>query len=552
MANFGANALYDWGNGIVQVPLADAFNLHFATMGSINGLNYEYAIASLQALGWALLKLDLAMPDQLENSYYGMDGITCLEIFQAISQSHNAGFRHTVVLGGGTRLAACHNIIRQAFDWALSNVGALRIIRPGGLYQLPALQGGGNPPYVRIAYPFLADNNTGLLWGVAEIVALTGCIHDAASRGPQGRWAQAFSTIVDGLDTPPLQDQPVRVARSIVFSGVPCFLRAYPESVAQRYATLQQRLYYVGGTLTQRREAFATALPLFLQRLNTLRSFLVPSMDVSQSVEAYRLMVTQIHASLQPPQESTWFTFEVADTLNTKLADYPQVILDAQAVAPPRDAAWRSQEAVTEHLRRETMVSNAPTSMGQIPVGSTGAVAVSRALKQQLCVSLINMPFFGPAQADVVQLHANNPQNDLPIFQRVVITRNAFLFQVMIGKVRGVSDAAPLFGILEGLQPVFPRFVTYMVVMDKSPSLTAGARRPHTLSYDFPEIMLSAILSNERAKFVENDWLGLAAGIKSAREHLPIIQLARGSNIFESAENLPLLRYLQHFLDVFG
>ena len=121
----------------------------------------------------------------------------------------------------------------------------------------------------------------------------------------------------------------------------------------------------------------------------------------------------------------------------------------------------------------------------------------------------------------------------------------------MIGKVRGVSDAAPMFSILEGLQPGFPRFVTHMVVMDKAPLLTAGARKPHTLSFDFSPTTLATILSNDREKFLAVDWLRLAADIKSAREHLPPIQLNRGTNIFESAENIPLLRHLQHFLDVF-
>ena len=67
MANFGLNAQYDHVNQIIPLPLADPFNQHFGVMGSINGPNYEYAIGSLSALGWALLKLDLAMPDQLEN-----------------------------------------------------------------------------------------------------------------------------------------------------------------------------------------------------------------------------------------------------------------------------------------------------------------------------------------------------------------------------------------------------------------------------------------------------------------------------------------------------
>ena len=552
MANFGANAQYDWQNGIVSLTLQDPFNQHFGLLGTINGQNHEFGIDKIQCLGWAFLKLDLAIPDQLETYCHGTHGINCDEAFTAIGVAFTNGFRHAVVLAGGTRMAVFHDILRRAFDWARYHVGTLHIIRPGGLYQLPALQGGGNPVRLRMAYPLLAEQESGWLWAVAELIALGGVLHDNPSRATGARFSRLFDTVVDALDTPPLSDQPARVARSLLLSGVPSFLRAYPEGMAQRYPAVQLRLYYIGGTLTQRREAFATLLQLLLKRLNTLRAFLVPALDVSQQVEAYRQMVEHVHDSQQAPLENTWFTYEVAEVLNRKLDDFPQVVVDAQAATPPHDAAWRSQQAITEHLRRAAMVSNAPASGGsQVAVGSNQAVAASRALKQQLCSSLMTMPFFGPAQADVVRLHAANPQNELPIFQRVMATRNVLLLQVMIGKVRGVADAAPLFSILEGLQPAFTRYVTHVVVMDKAPAATVGARPPHTLSFDFPEATLVRILSNERSKFVEIDWLELAASIKSAREHIPKLELARGSNLFESAENIPLLRYLQHFADVF-
>ena len=550
--NFGVNAQYDWQNNVISLPLQDAFNQSFGVLGTINGPNHEYGIDKVQGLAFALARLDVAMPDQLENHFVGMHGLTCAEAFSIITQSVNAGFQHSVVLGVGTRTAAFHNLLREAFAWAQNNIDHLRIIRPGSVYQLPALQGGGNPVRCRMAYPLLSDDTNGLLWAVAELIGLCGIIHDSASRGPASRFGLMFDTIVDALDTPPIADQPVRVARAIVLSGVPCFLRFYPEGMAQRYPAIQLRLFYLGGTFVQRREAFATSLPLLLKHLTTLRSFLVPAIDISQQVEAYRQMVEHIHHASQPPQENTWFTFEVAEALDQKLEDFPQVIVDAQAAAPPHGAAWRSQRAIAEHVRREAIVNNASAAGGVPLAGSTTAVAVSRALKQQLCNTLMTMPFFGPAQADMVRLHAGNPQNDLPIFQRAVATRNVFVLQVMIGKVRGVADAAPLFSILEGLQPSFSRYVTHVVVMDKAPSLTAGARQPHTLSYNFSDADLTAILSNERAKFVDGmDWLKLAADIKSAREHIPPVELLRGSNIFESAENIPLLRYLQHFLDVF-
>ena len=148
--NFAPNAQYDWQNDIIQVLSTDAFVQHFGLMGVANGPNHEFPIIHVMAVGGALVKLDVNMPDQLEQHFYGMHGITCAEIFQAISQAYNAGFRHTIALGGGTRAAACHGIIRQAFEWALNNVGAVRIIRPGGFYQLPPLAGGGNPPRVRM------------------------------------------------------------------------------------------------------------------------------------------------------------------------------------------------------------------------------------------------------------------------------------------------------------------------------------------------------------------------------------------------------------------
>ena len=48
MANFGANAQYDWQNGIVRLPLPDPFNQHYGLLGTINGANHEFGIDKMQ------------------------------------------------------------------------------------------------------------------------------------------------------------------------------------------------------------------------------------------------------------------------------------------------------------------------------------------------------------------------------------------------------------------------------------------------------------------------------------------------------------------------
>ena len=118
MANFGIGAQYDWQNAIVALPIADLFNPQFNVVSTLQGALLQYPISFIQALGVALLRLDVNLPDQLDNQAYGMVSITVDECFQAIATAVNSGFTHGVVLGGGTRMAATHHIIRKAMLWA--------------------------------------------------------------------------------------------------------------------------------------------------------------------------------------------------------------------------------------------------------------------------------------------------------------------------------------------------------------------------------------------------------------------------------------------------
>ena len=88
MANLGSNAQYDWVNGQVDLPVADAFNSQSSLVTFIlNGQVLQYTISFIQSLGVALLRQDVNLPDRLDNHCYGVVGIPGDEAFQAICQS---------------------------------------------------------------------------------------------------------------------------------------------------------------------------------------------------------------------------------------------------------------------------------------------------------------------------------------------------------------------------------------------------------------------------------------------------------------------------------
>ena len=80
----------------------------------------------------------------------------------------------------------------------------------------------------------------------------------------------------------------------------------------------------------------------------------------------------------------------------------------------------------------------------------------------------------------VGQLYAANPANDLPLVNAALNTRNMAIYQVITGKVKGLSDLHATWRILETTASKFINFVSYCVCM-----LPTGARPPYTLAYHF-------------------------------------------------------------------
>ena len=165
--------------------------------------------------------------------------------------------------------------------------------------------------------------------------------------------------------------------------------------------------------------------------------------------------------------------------------------------------------------------------------------------------NLLPMPFFGPADAQIMMLHAAAPTNDFPLLKAAVDTRNVVFMQVAVGRLSGVADVAPSLRIIEGAAQAFPKFVDHYTVMDKAPLPTAGTRQPHTLSYN-QESFTKLFMSNNRERFLKLDFLGVSNEIRCSREQTLKQTLKATDILFEEAENLHVLEYFTHYLEPYG
>lgn len=548
---FQAAALvYDHATGNIDVPVAHNFNQYFGIMSINNaaaGIR-EYKIQQMQMLAFSLCRRNPANNAELDQLFYGQHGITEMSIFQIIAQSVNAGFAHGVVATGNT-LADGFSIIRAAQCWAQQNTGVLHALTAASFYQLPALQG-ALPTRVKISYSFLEEPGTFGLRPVAELIGLAGYVHDAASRNQASRLSICFDTVVTHLATPPVSTQPQAVSRAIVHSGLPPTLAAYPTSLGEQYSHLLLRLHYLAGTQAEQRASFSAYSSLLLRSSAILRDFLQPAASEEQLTSAYSLMVSRIYTSQQPPPVAARFHLETASTLAQQLSLMPEIVLAANSTVPIGDAAYRSQAAATEFDRRRGAVAN--TGAGGGTGGGVGAsnVQASRSLMQQVVQQLLAMPFFGPAEADILRLYQANPANEFPIIKRALETKNALIYQVVTGRLHGVGTASQGMVVVEGVAGSFAKYVDHTTVMDKPPAPTAGARPKNTMAYN-NEAFTKVFLSNNREKFLALDFLRTSIIIKSQRDQIPEQSVDMNGGLFCSAENIPLLRYFSHYLDAF-
>ena len=112
-APFGQNVQLDVVAGTITLANVDEFAVHYQVMGTINGGATVFNIVYIQGVAWALCKTDITLPDELENHFYAVHGMTIVELFLIVQQAHNAGFRHGMVLGGNSRAAVCYEIVRN-------------------------------------------------------------------------------------------------------------------------------------------------------------------------------------------------------------------------------------------------------------------------------------------------------------------------------------------------------------------------------------------------------------------------------------------------------
>ena len=540
------------GEGTVDTPIGHPMNttsisrlaIHNAAQGTM-----DYPMVTLTGLCLALSRRNPNVQGELDALHYGVEGVDLPAIFGAITVAVNAGF--TVTTPAGNPLDVGFEVIRKAMEWAQTHLNALRPLMAADFYVLPPMAGGGNPPRFRISYSLLVEPSTCLMRAAVEVVCLGGFVHTIVSRNAASRYASFYDMVIDQLSTPPIAHQPAAFARVFTHSGLPPQLSVYPTAMGEWYSHCLLRFHYVGGTHADRRAAFLIYAPLMLQRLPVLRSFLEPSTGADMVADAYSLLATRIHRSTGPPPDQTLFLFRTAVDLSSLLSDMPGIPQQANTAVPIQDASERAQAAVTEWDRRRLVVTNSAGGGGiSLPGSMVTNVAASRTGRQQLTSVLMPMPFFGPAEADLLRLAGAAPTNEFPCLKRGLETKNVIFTQVAVGRIRGVSDVSPGLAVLESCSGAFAKYVDHTTVMNKAPAANPGARPPHTMAYNQEEFTRVFLLNN-REKFMALDFLSISNRIKSAREQIMEQPTSKGANLFASAEDVSLLKYFAHYLDAF-
>lgn len=540
------------GDGTVDTPVGHPINATtFSRMAVNNGAlgTMDYPLITLTGLGYALSRRNPNVVGELDALHYGIEGLDLPAIFGAITTAANAGFAATTP--AGDPLEVGFGVIREAMEWAQSNLGALRPLTAADFYVLPALGGGGNPPRFRISYSLLVEPSTCLMRAAVEVVCLGGFVHTVASRNNASRYAQFYDLVIDELSNPPIANQAAAFSRVFTHSGLPPQLAVYPVALGERYSHPLLRFHYVGGSHAERRAAFLLYVPLLLPMLPTLRSFLAPSTGPDMVADAYALLITRIHRSVQNPPDQTIYLYRTAVDLSSLLEEMPEIPQRANAAVPVQNASERAQAAVTEWDRRRQVVSNsAGGGATSLPGSTVTNISASRTGRQQLTSVLLPMAFFGPAEADLLRLAGAAPTNEFPCLKRGMQTKNVVFVQVATGRLRGISDVSPGLAVLESCSGAFLKYVDHTTVMNKAPAINPGARPPHTMAYNQEEFT-HVFLLNNREKFVALNFLSLSAKIKSAREQILEQSVSTSSKLFASAENVALLKYFSHYLDAF-
>ena len=548
--NFNAVGVIVNGNDNVEFGPGHSFSIHLGILGSTNaGGNREFSMMIVQAMAMALSRENPNNPAELDGITYAGHHLEVQSCLSAMESAFNAGFQHGV-LATGQVLQDSFAVIRKALLWAEANSSLLRPLMAADFTAMPPLVGGGNPPRIRMSYSLLVDPAKHLYRAVTDLLCLGGYLHSAASRNATSRYCTFWDQLVDSLSTPAVANQPEAVALLMRQHGVPVQLAAYPVAVGERYPHILLRINYVGGSFPQRRAAFATYVPLLIDLLPVLGSFLQPAASEAQCIDAFATMARAIHQGPAAPSDQVLFQYGTCLALTGTLAQLPDIPVQADAMNPVGDADWRAQAAVAEFQRRKAATSGSSSGAGPTAAGSGGQVTqASMQQRRQLINTLLTMPFFGATEARLLNVVSQQPSNEFPRINIGLGTRNVIFYQILTGKLKGLSELSQALKILEGASKVFPKYIDHYTVMDKLGPL-AGQRPVHTLEYNQEEFTRQ-FLSHNREAFLKLNFLAISGKIQCARNQIIDRGVTDRANLFVQEGNITILKYFSYYLEAY-
>lgn len=543
---------FDSVNGLVQVPTGHPLHLLMPVCGVLNQAGeFEMSILTMYQVAIAVCSTHPMFPNDLDNIFHGLHEMIPLHIFESLSRAVANGFAPNINTTFDV-ISDSHQLVRAACKWAQSNHNFLRPLLATDFAALPNLQAAmAGAQRFKISYSMVKVDDR--YFGITELYGLLGWIHSAASRNATSSYTYHFETLANMIPNLAAPVQAMGVANMLVTHGVPTECMTFPRSAGNTFAYLKHRVHYSAGTTGDQREGFSLALPLILSEIPVLALFLRPSNSVADSVASYQHLVTRVHAVGQSPPERTLYHFHTAKTLATYLQALVHIPAAAALRNPPGDATYMASAAVLEFVSTAAAIHH--TNQGAAQTAIVGVTNTSTPAYKQLIANVIRVqPWFVGGETRAVQAHAANPSNDFVIILIALELRNVFINQLVIGKTGGMAELSPLLRLIEGARHSFPRYVTNLICIDKNPGPLQGTRPDDSLGYIFPEVWLKGFLSDTKDKFVQLPWLEIACSIKQVRAKLAQFKVpySASSGMFSEALTIPVLKELQHLLDVFG
>ena len=543
------NLNLDDQSGMVQIgnghPLLMYLNL-LVTPPPPGGGQHTIDVHKLQLLALALCKRDpLLVPNPLDQIIVGDSKLDLVAIIRLLGIAFTAGFTINI-LPGPLHLNYVF-ALQGALSWSLQNTLVLGVLGANDWVGLPAIPAAQHNHY-RFQFTAGMFTSGGMFHPLVEFLSFTGYFHTIISRGANSRFAEVVVQIenyVAGAVAMAPSMRSAMIAQTFVGFSLPLTWRYFPHPTnypdADLVACLRQRFYVDDSSRANRRMSFTVSLPGILApgRYTTLCRFLQPASSDNESVQAYESLVQQICPSVS---EMAFFSEHTVIRLDSELTRLSDVADAADRAIPIHMALQRANAAILVFQQRLTAIQNTPLN----PSTESSVNSLSRAQKTEVHNSLSILPWFGGFMLQVGQLYAANPANDLPLVNAALNTRNMAIYQVITGKVKGLSDLHATWRILETTASKFINFVSYCVCM-----LPTGARPPYTLAYHFVPTHLTTFLSGNREKFLTLPIVDICIGIKKARDQLADFAVNTSDSLFDTPDIFDVLRMFQFFLDIF-